>query len=42
MEKWIIVGLFGIAVGLCFVASSYYLKKTEAMFNLKKVNVEAL
>ena len=32
MEKWIIIGLFGFAVGLCFIASSYYLKKTESHF----------
>lgn len=31
-EKWIIIGLFGFAVGLCFIVSSYFLRKTETMY----------
>jgi Na+/melibiose symporter-like transporter len=37
MEKWVIIGLFGFAVGLCFITSSYYLKKTEALFTRNEV-----
>lgn len=36
VEKWIIVGLFGFAVGLCFIASSYFLKKTEVIYDENK------
>ena len=35
MEQWIIIGLFGFVVGLCFIAGSYYLRKTEVIFNQK-------
>ena len=41
-EQWIIIGLFGFAVGLCFIASSYYLRKTEIIFNQKHIQGEAL
>jgi glycoside/pentoside/hexuronide:cation symporter, GPH family len=42
MEQWIIIGLFGFAVGLCFIASSYYLRKTEIIFNRKHMEGETL
>lgn len=42
MEQWIIIGLFGFAVGLCFIASSYYLRKTEVIFNQKQIKGETL
>ena len=32
MEKWVIIGLFGFAVGLCFIASSYFLRKIEFIY----------
>ncbi len=35
-EKWVIIGLFGIVVGLCFIAGSYYLKQVENTFNQKQ------
>lgn len=41
-EQWIIIGLFGFAVGLCFIASSYYLRKTEVTFNQKQTKGETL
>jgi GPH family glycoside/pentoside/hexuronide:cation symporter len=33
MEQWIIIGLFAFVVGLCFIGSSYFLRKTEMTFN---------
>jgi len=41
-EKWIIIGLFGFAVGLCFIASSYYLRRIETIFNQTKMKGENL
>lgn len=42
LERWIVVGLFGFAVGLCFIASSYYLRKTEIVFNQQQTEGSAL
>ena len=42
MEKWIIVGLFGFAVGLCFVAAGYYLRKAEIILCQKSTNPEII
>ena len=41
-EQWIIIGLFGFVVGVCFIASSYYLRKTEVIFNQKRMKGETL
>lgn len=37
MEKRIIIGLFGFAVGLCFIVSSYFLRETEALLTPKEI-----
>jgi len=41
-EKAIIVALFAFAVGLCFIASSFFLRKTEIAFQQNHVNGETL
>ena len=42
MEKWVIVGLFGFVVGLCFLGSSYFLRKTEVIYDKNKIKGENL
>ena len=41
-EKAIIVILFAFAVGLCFIVSSFFLRKTEIAFQQNQVNGETL
>lgn len=41
-EKAIIVALFAFAVGLCFIVSSFFLRKTEIAFQQNQVNRETL
>ena len=41
-EKAIIVALFAFAVGLCFIVSSFFLRKTEIAFQQNQVNGETL
>ncbi|MGK0238352.1 MAG: GPH family glycoside/pentoside/hexuronide:cation symporter [Candidatus Pelagisphaera sp.] len=41
-EKAIIVAFFAFAVGLCFIVSSFFLRKTEIAFQQNQVNGETL